>query len=276
MHQEAHPVTRFGIIAVVALGACAEAPRPVQDGQWLWSSNDRAVFLNARQRQPGLLPGIWVSTISFDNSRNRLSQRLALPPTLVSGAPVALVVRFEGSIHQSWSRLDDPALASIVSVQLAELLRLVTLSGVDVAEVQLDYDCPTRRLERWATLVRALATGPLRGREVWITSLVAHLRQPEFGDLFRGVIAGHILQVFDTGEEASDSLLAEITLRLQRQRLPFRFGVGSFERVLGPHRTTDHRRWFAAAEPLAHLSLYRGLWVFPAGRPWTYLRGPAS
>lgn len=267
---------RVDIVAVLALAACGAQPPTVQDGQWLWSRGDRSVFLAARESQPDLRPGIWVSSIRFDPQAGRLVQRLALPPTLLTGTPVAVVVRFENSVHQAWPRLDDETIARVVSGQLTDLLQHLARTGTSLAEVQLDYDCPARRLERWAALVRSLATGPLSGREVWITSLVSNLRQPEFGALFRGVVTGHILQVFDTGEEESDSLLGEIARRLEAQRLPFRFGVGAFERVLGPDRVTDQRRWFSAAEPLARLPHYRGLWVFPAGRQWTYLRRPAS
>lgn len=264
--------------AACALAGCAARPEPgpIRDGQWIWSPADQRVFLAARQVYPDLRPGLWVSTIRFDAGTGRLLQRLALPPTLVSGTPLSAVVRLDESTHLAWSRLDDATIERSLTAHVADLLEHLARSGARVAEVQLDYDCPTRQLARWAAVVRALKAGPLRGQEVWITSLLAHLRQPEYGDLFRGVVAGHILQVFDTGHEATPALVSEAIRLLDRQRLPFRLGVGAFERVLDAAATTDHRAWFAVAGMLSRLPGYRGLWVFPAGRQWTYLRGLAQ
>lgn len=260
---------------LLCLGACTPDRGPVQDGQWLWSRADEPVYLDARRSEAGLRPGIWVSSISFDTTERRLVQRLALPPTLVPG-PIAVVIRFEDGMHQAWGRVDDAALADSIDAVVGRVLRLVHGSGASVAEVQLDYDCPVRRLSRWARVVSTMADGALRNEEVWVTSLVTHLREPSYGGLFRGHVTGHIVQVFDTGEDPSPARVSELERLLARQRLPFRFGVGAFERRLSPDSTTDHIGWFAARARLAALPLYRGLWVFPAGRSWLAYRGRAE
>jgi hypothetical protein len=261
---------------IIGLTACTPPPEraTVRDGQWIWSVADQRIFLAARLTEADLLPGVWVSTISFDPAAGQLAQYLALSPSLVAGAPLAPVIRLDKSVHLAWDALDDATIQRRLVTQVTEILGHLARSGAIVAEVQLDYDCPTRRLARWAGVVRALKAGPLRNHEVWITSLVAHVRRPEFGPLFRGVVAGHILQVFDTGDEASPSLVGELVYLLQRQRMPFRLGLGAFERVLSTKSTTDHRHWFRTVAMFSRLPEYRGLWVFPAGRQWTFLRGP--
>lgn len=257
---------------LLVLTACTSTPATLQDGQWLWSSADRSVYLAARATEPGLRPGVWVSSISFDTTARQLVTRLALPPTLVPG-PIAVVIRFEDGMHQAWGRVPDAELAVATDSVVGRVLRLVRAAGVPVAEVQLDYDCPVRRLPRWAAIVGTLTRGTLRNEEVWVTSLVAHLREPEYGGLFRGRVAGHIVQVFDTGEDPTPARVDELQHLLRRQQLPFRFGVGAFERRLGPDSTTNHLGWFAARAGLARLPQYRGLWVFPAGRSWLAYRG---
>jgi hypothetical protein len=143
-----------------------------------------------------------------------------------------------------------------------------------VAELQLDYDCPERRLARWAGVVRALGRGPLAGRPLWVTSLPSHVRNAGYGDLFRGAVAGHVVQVFDTGERFGANALGDLAAALDAHRLPFRLGVGAFERETRTGRTA-HRAWFAAAPALAESRWYRGTWVFPAGSAWLAYRAAA-
>ena len=82
---------------------------------------------------------------------------------------------------------------------------------------------------------------------------------------------GHILQVFDTGDRMSLTYARQIERMAERQRMPFRLGVGAFERRLPNGRTTDHRAWFRAEGVMRQSQWYRGMWVFPGGTTWTQL-----
>jgi hypothetical protein len=265
------PAALAAAMLVIALTGCSSPRATYRAGQWIWSVADRRLFLESHLHSSSLTPGVWLSTIRFDDRTGRIEQRLALDPADAGGIPLAAVVRFDRSFHLVWARLDDAAVARLVGERLDSLLAQVTRSGAPIAEVQLDYDCPIRRLPRWARVVGLLGRTSLAGREVWITSLVAHLREPSYGRLFRGVIAGHIVQVFDTGDRDTPSSATDLERLLARQRLPFRLGVGAFERRLGSGELTDHRAWFFATRTLSRLRNYRGLWVFPAGQPWTLL-----
>ncbi len=293
------------VLLAAAAGAAAaawsasgcRAPPPARvatraDGQWIWSAADLARWQRARATRPDLRPGLWSSTVWWEGG---VRQRLALSPRpFAAGSAgrrpaLAVVVRFDDRMHAAWLAVGDgPAgdstLAAELDRPLATLLRLVAASGADVREVQLDYDCPVRRLARWAAVVARLRAGALRGREVWITSLVAHVADHDgadrdYGDVFRGVVDGHIVQVFDVfapgGDAPSPTTAARLRAHLERAGLPFRLGVGAFERVVpaanGRARLTHHRAWFALAPGLARSPLYRGLWVFPGGQPWESL-----
>ena len=260
-------------IAAAALAAATgcRGPRPetTEVGQWVWSRADASIFAAARHTRPALVPGVWVSTIAARGGA--VEQRLALSPAAAGAPEVALVVRFDPSFTEVWATADDSTIARALDDRMTAMLRAAAPTGVAVREVQLDYDCPERLLPRWARVAGGVAGGALRARPVWVTSLVAHVRVDGYGDHFRGRVAGHILQVFDTGERTTPRDAAAIRRLADRHRIPFRLGVGAFERALPGGATTGHRAWFAAVPEVARSRWYRGVWVFPGGRPWLHL-----
>jgi hypothetical protein len=212
---------------------------------------------------------VLVATITVE--RERVVAHLALSPSYV-GAPsgTALVVRFDDGFHALWSLADGEAARVAVGEKLAWILARAAAMGVRVAELQLDYDCPTRRLREWSLLLGELTAGVLRGRPVWITSLPAHMAVTQYGDWFRPVVTGHILQVFDVGPSPGVADAPRLAALARAQRMPFRLGIGAFERVRGPARirATEHGRWLDVAGEFATDPSFRGLWVFPGGMPW--------
>jgi uncharacterized protein DUF3142 len=261
----------WGVIGgvMLALAAAAHAARPGVVGQWIWCDADRRHFEAARAGDPSLVPALFVSTITVESGA--VVQHLALPPTYVD-APggAALVVRFDDSFHAFWSLGDGAAARASVAGKLAWILERADAMGVRLVELQLDYDCPVRRLREWAALLGELASGPLAGRTVWITSLPAHVAVAEYGDWFRGVVAGHVLQVFDVGPALTVADAPRLAAVARAQRMSFRLGVGAFERVRGPERVrvTEHGRWLDAVDEFADDPTFRGLWIFPGGMPW--------
>lgn len=252
-------------MAAGAWGAAADpVVAPAALGQWVWSRADVPIFERTRAVVPALEGAVFVATIAA--APDGLAVRFALPPTAAGPSPSAIVVRFDAGIHALWDAHDDEWMATNASGVLATVMGRVAQAGGGAAAIQLDYDCPVRQLSRWATVVGALRMpgAALAGRSLWITSLPAHLRRADYGTLFRGVVAGHVVQVFDSGE-APD--LETLTADLARHTMPFRVGIGAFERGTGGG-DTDHRRWFAAVPRFAASSWYRGVWVFPGGRAW--------
>jgi hypothetical protein len=82
--------------------------------------------------------------------------------------------------------------------------------------------------------------------------------------------------VFDTGDRMSLSHADQIERLTARHRMPFRLGVGAFERSLANGATTNHRAWFSAARVMQRSTWYRGLWVFPGGEEWAPLIEPGQ
>jgi hypothetical protein len=238
-------------------------------GQWIWSRTDSSTFVQARDRFPALVPTVWIGTISSSKD-GRIRSQLALSPRVAGARSAGVVIRFENSFTTAWAA-SDSAVANAVLLSVRSFVAAAVASGVEIVELQLDYDCPERLLSRWAVVVGRLSRDPTLGLPVWITSLVTHVRHPRYGDLFRTAAQGHIVQVFDTGDRMSPSYARTIERLATSHRVPFRLGVAAFERDLASGRTTEHRSWFAAAPVLAESEWYRGLWVFPGGRSWAEL-----
>ena len=251
------------VLVIVLLFSPIHIVQALTFGQWIWTRNDKVVFENTKQHIPNVTPTIWIATLFYENEKMRT--QLALSPGLVKG-PVAVVVRLDDSMHSAFHNLSVSDSNNQLTKTFTELM--LHLKGFNITEFQLDYDCPITLLPRWSETLTALQYGPLQNQNLWITSLVAHIRTASFGELFRGKIAGHILQLFDTGttEEAT-----EVLELLKKQGVDFRIGLGSFERQLPQGAVTAHTDWFASIPLFAENSLCKGFWVFSAGHSWAGL-----
>lgn len=243
---------------LLLLAACAR-PTPPALGQWVWTMDDLAPLSSARASRT-VTAGVHVATVRFQNGV--FENTLALAPTVAGPGP-AVVIRLDDDVHAAWATLDDAAMAEGLGGALGRVLALVHTRVVP-AEVQLDYDVPVRLLPRWAAVLGRLRAGPLQGETLWITSLVSHLEQSAYGGLFRGVVAGHLLQVFDTGDGVGSA--ASVAALADRADLPYRLGLGAFERA-----NTNHRAWFAEIGVGCVAPRCEGVWVFPAGQAWSAL-----
>ncbi len=231
-------------------------------GQWVWAPRDLLRLEQARTEHPGVVAAIHVADLSWDGE---VKVHLRLPP---DAAAHALVIRIEDSFHRALS--EDPVRAErSLEAALVRVLLATERAGARTRRLQLDYDAPVRLLPRWAALLRRLCEAPraLAGREVWMTTLVAHVREPGFGALFAGGwLAGHVVQLFDSAEAAPD---AEALARwLERAGLPFAVGIGAFDRFSDGVRRTNHSAPLASLPRLKALPAWRGVWVFPAGESW--------
>jgi hypothetical protein len=204
---------------------------------------------------------VHVATIERRTDGMHVMRRALSPDVAGGGREVAVVVRFDDSIHADWSEGSEGRVVEAIAPLLSRILEEVDATGVLADEIQLDYDAPVRALASWATVVRALARGPLRGRDVWVTSLPAHLALVDYGAIFAGAAVGHILQIFDTGLTCTTEHAVTLGAELAAAGLRFRIGVGGFERAARPG---DHECWRIEAASWRALAGYAGVWVFPA------------
>lgn len=258
-HDRSHRVWSGprGLFALLlaALAVPTPAVADARLGQWVWSRSDLAVLERVRNERPGIGAAVAIAELDWDDG---VRVALRLPPG-VAGTPDLLVVRLADSFHQA------PAERAGAEVGQA-LARLLAAAGPAFATtaIEIDYDAPVSRLPRYADWLRAWRQGALAGRGVWITTLIAHLRDPGFSARVAPLVDGHVLQVFDTGESWTPRRADELIALLARTRLPFALGLGAFDR-----EGTDHAAWLRLIPRLTTLPDYRGVWVFPAGFDWT-------
>lgn len=262
-----------GLLLLLSACSTTTAPSTTRNGQWIWSEADAVRLEESAATHPSVGAGVWVASITYDTVAHAPRLMLALPPRTARRDSIAAVIRFESSFDPAWAGGDDAQLTAQLDTTLRALRTILESQAIGVQELQLDYDVPVRLLPRWAAVLRTLTSGALAGHEVWVTSLVAHLRERRYGSLLRGAVAGHIVQLFDTGEAADAAAILELEQLLERTQLPFRFGVGAFERQRPSGARTEHRRWFALVPRLQQHPNWRGLWIFAGGAPWTSLVG---
>ncbi len=247
---------------------CADrppAPPPIV-GEWIWSARDSAPLQTPRGRRPALRAGVWVATISARG--DSLVAALGRPIDASVGADAEAVIRVDDSFSTWWGRLPPDTIAARLDARIVRVLQVAERAGARHT-VQLDYDAPVAHLAEYAGLLRRLRGEgrALHGRSLWITSLVAHLGDAEYGARFRLLVDGHILQLFDTGDRHSAAREGEVGARLERAAMPFRLGVGAFERRLTSGATT-HRAWFDYIPRAERSRWYRGTWIFPGGEAY--------
>lgn len=243
---------------ILPLLLACHAPAPHTYAQWVWTADDATVLAEARQSRP-VVAGVHVATTHF--AAGAFTNTLALPPT-----DGVIVIRLDDDVHAAWATLDDGAVATGLGEALGRVLAMAKARG-PVTEVQLDYDAPVRLLPRYGAVLHRLREGPLAGQALWVTSLVAHARDPAYVPALRGAVDGHILQVFDTGDDPGSA--SQIAGYAASAGLPYRLGVGAFERETTP--PTQHRAWFDRLDVACPAPLCEAVWVFPAGRSWVSL-----
>lgn len=263
-------VRALALAALLLAGVtgCADRPPvpPPMLGQWIWSARDSALLHSMREQRSALRAGVWVATISTRG--DSLIAALGRPLDAGVGADAEVVIRVDDTFSTWWGRLSPDTIAARLDARIARVLQVAERGG-SRRTVQLDYDAPVARLAEYAALLQRLRSegGALHGRSLWITSLVAHLGDPEYGARFRRLADGHIIQLFDTGDRYSAAREREVEARVERAAMPFRLGIGAFERRMTSGATT-HRAWFDFMPKAARSRWYRGTWIFPGGEAY--------
>ncbi len=263
----------FAIVCLAALlSECQAKPSPLPTlGQWIWTARDSALFAATRAQRPALRGAVWVATLS--RRGDSLVTEFGRPIDASLGDDAEAVIRIDDSLSELWETIPTDSIAARVTARLARLLPLIDPapgSGRAPRTIQLDYDAPMSKLGDYAQLIarlRAPRIGVLRDRGFWVTSLVAHLADPRYGERLRPFVDGHIVQLFDTGDRYDARGERNVLARLEHAGLPFRVGLGAFERELATGVTT-HRAWFAILPEASQSRWYRGCWIFPAGTPY--------
>jgi hypothetical protein len=257
-------------LSPIPVSAPAPASAPTNaTGLWIWTRRDLDVLSAARATDTGLRSAVHVANVQRRGAA--IAWQRALSPAVEQGGRAgAIVIRIDDSIHGIWAEGDADEVARRLSPVLGEILTQSLSTGATVDEIELDYDAPVRVAASWARVAGTLASGPLRGRTVWVTSIPAHLDAPGFSGALAHAGLGQILQLFDTGLPCTASNYTHLAARLATTHAPFRVGLGAYERT---GSEGQHACWALRARGLRSMAGYEGAWIFPAGRDVMELLG---
>ena len=187
---------------------------------------------------------ILAAEVELSASPPRVTRMAYDPATLrATGRPVGLAVRigrFGRRAHPAGRFEDDPELTRRLATLARRLVDEARAKGLEVAEFQLDYDCPESRLDDYPVLVHAVreALAPV---PVTITALPAWLRHGgEMKALLRET-DGWVLQVHslepprrpDAPIELCDPRAARRAVEdAARFRVPFRVALPTYSYLI--------------------------------------------
>lgn len=190
----------LSLLALAALaGSCgrgrASGPLPQEAYVWqrAWTPAVREAVGRARDFRSLV---VLAAEVDLSSRPPRIA-RPAIAWDVLKGRPVGLALRI-GRFH-GWGGgtgrfADEPETVRLLAGLAADLAREAKSHGLDLWEVQLDYDCPESKLADYPVLVRAVkqAVAPV---PVTLTALPSWLRHERaFRDLARSA-DGFVLQV---------------------------------------------------------------------------------
>lgn len=189
----------LALTLAAALAACsrgrASGPLPQEAYVWqrAWTPAVRAAVGKA-----GDFRSLVVLAAEVDlSSRPPRTVRPAVAWDVLKGRPVGLALRigrFHGWGDGTGRFADEPETVELLAKLAGDLAREARSHGLDLGEIQLDYDCPESKLADYPVLVRAVdrAVEPV---PVTLTALPSWLRHERaFRDLARSA-DGFVLQV---------------------------------------------------------------------------------
>ena len=239
-----HGVVRIFVLlaAVLLLGCHRETPTPAgpltQRG-YLWQRDwnpavsaavgeaanqmDGLVVLAAEIHVKGKKPSVIIPEISWTTLKN-------------ARKPCSLALRLEAT-KLRFSQ--NPEVKTCVKQTALALLKSASDQGVALAELQLDYDCASSKLDDYRVFVEELKIA-IRPTPLVITSLPAWLNEPAFPALIRSVNA-YVLQVHsvptqpESGRESlCDPVLARKWVgKASKLGIPFSVALPTYHAIGG-------------------------------------------
>lgn len=152
-----------GLLALLAVGATLVWRRlhtplpPLEVGLWYWHEPFHIPPAEAAQWRALGVTQIFVHAGEFHWEKGKagliLPQRWETAPAEMK---LHLVFRFDASLIRNFSTLDLAALTASLQEGIQSERNQATKTGAQVVGVQLDFDCPTRLLPRYAELLKRL------------------------------------------------------------------------------------------------------------------------
>ena len=194
----ARRIAWIGVAGAGLLSGCDDArpakgtPQPLRQRAYVWQRDWNESVCAAVAEHGGEFSGLAVlgAQVSWELG----DVKFVRPPvdwTVLArtGRPAGAVVRVERPVPAE----AVPGLAALVTAEARRLMDSANAAGLTLAEVQVDYDSPQKKLADYAPWLRAVERG-LEPVPVRITTLASWLTEAEFRVLIAAA-DGYILQV---------------------------------------------------------------------------------
>lgn len=231
---------RLILLLVLALVGCRAAkPLPRHVAYWTWGDH-----LSVSESNRGHLRAldcqnlfVHAGTISFDGDQYTMT----LPCTIDAAPeqPVDLVLNFDSGAIRHFEEVEPASVAQAIATMFADRKRQATQVGAKVRGLQVDFDCPTRLLGRYAQMAKELRR--LIGKDrLSITGLATWLDSNELGDLLKEVdfwcpqfYEGAMPKQVDEWVPVGNlSTLEASTKKLERWGTPYYVGIPAYGQSL--------------------------------------------
>ena len=187
-----------GLLGSALLNGCSDAPpakstmRPLSHHAYVWQRDWNEALRSAIAEHGGEFAGLVVlgAQVSWESG----NVKFVRPPVdwavlAQTGRPAGAAVRVERPVPAG----AVPGLAALVIAEARRLMDSAKAAGVKLAEVQVDYDSPQKKLADYTLWLGAVERG-LEPMPVRITTLASWLTEGEFLTLIAAA-DGYILQV---------------------------------------------------------------------------------
>jgi len=118
-----------------------------------------------------------------ENERIGFSKAPVTWEYLVHKGKVTVDVRMRTGLARFFAREDTSAIAAYLARNVDAVIEEAKAAGVDIAGVELDYDCPSGKIKDFARFIRTIRPH-LKGRPLSVTALPSWLDSPDCQDLF--------------------------------------------------------------------------------------------
>ncbi|MDZ4858155.1 MAG: DUF3142 domain-containing protein [Candidatus Hydrogenedentes bacterium] len=207
-----------GVFAALwALAPPAVVPKPLEHAYYVWQKQWNGDVRESVSRADADAHAFMVLAGEINAAANgALRLDPAYPGWNALAAyrtPLTLVVRANAALGDALEFDAQSGAAAFVCDTFARVLEEAEAKGVSIAGLQLDYDCPSSKLESYAALVDAWRAR-FGAYELSITALPTWLKWAAFSEL-AGKLSYYVLQVHSLDAPASiddDVILCDTTL----------------------------------------------------------------
>ena len=233
--------------AALAAGCHRASSRPLEVGMWYWNSPFVVTDADLRSLKTIGVKTLYVREATFTtDGKSALTEFHEHWQSNPPGIKIVLVYNFDGGMIRHFGTLPNNSLVRDIAAGIGHTVDVVKSHGINPAGIQMDLDCPTRLLGKYAELLVALRTRLIAdktladGQSFSATALQTWLGSDRYADLARAsdFLAPQFYEsrtgaTIDTVAPIAD--LASLTRRVEKADAngrPFMVGLATYGHAL--------------------------------------------